>query len=188
MFLASVCLVLMSPVLGGIALLITLFDGLPVFFIQTRIGLHEREFRVYKFRTMRIQNQPSQSANLVTPFGRFLRRYSLDELPQLVNILRGEMSFVGPRPLLPEYVPLYTPAQRIRHYVRPGMTGLAQVSGRNALPWNERLKLDTRYAKNMGLKLDFLIIAKTISTVILGTGIQTSSSEIAEIFKGANEP
>lgn len=166
---ASALLVLLSPALLAIALLVRRFLGDPVLFRQTRIGKNERPFRVIKFRTMR-QGQ-GEDATRLTPFGRMLRASSLDELPELWNILRGDMSFVGPRPLLPEYLPYYTEAERIRHRMRPGITGLAQVSGRNALHWDARLALDAEYVARWSLRRDALILWKTVAAVLRREGI-----------------
>jgi sugar transferase EpsL len=151
-------------------------DGAPVFFVQVRPGLDGRPFRLRKLRTMRplLPGEPGGSASdavRLTPTGRWLRRTSLDELPQLWNVLRGEMSFVGPRPLLLEYLPRYRPEQARRHQVRPGLTGYAQVSGRNASSWEERLAQDVWYVDHLSLGLDLAILWRTVAAVVSGRGV-----------------
>ncbi len=137
--------------------------GSPVFFTQERIGLHNKPFTLIKFRTMK--TGAGSDSERITPFGTWLRATSLDELPELWNILRGDMSLVGPRPLLPEYLPYYSPREQLRHTMRPGITGLAQVSGRNALSWEERLELDARYVENWSFAEDVRILYRTFHTV-----------------------
>ena len=172
---AGVLLVLCLPLLLVVALLVRAGMGSPVFFRQRRPGLGERPFVLLKFRTMSeardAQGELLGDTHRVTSVGRLLRRLSLDELPQLLNVLKGEMSMVGPRPLLMEYLPCYTPRERLRHSVRPGITGLAQVSGRNQLGWEERLELDARYAESLCLGLDLQIIGRTLSGVFTGRGV-----------------
>ncbi|MFD2613943.1 sugar transferase [Paenibacillus gansuensis] len=169
LLIAAAGLVLLSPVYAGTALLVRLRLGSPVLFRQERPGLHGRTFRLYKFRTMtdaRDGDGQLLSDHLrLTGTGRFLRKYSLDELPQLMNILKGDMSFVGPRPLLVRYMDCYTERERTRHLVRPGITGLAQTAGRNCLSWNERLELDARYVESRSLRLDFRIAVRTVVQV-----------------------
>ena len=163
--------------------------GSPVFFRQTRPGLDGRPFQMIKFRTMTDARGPDgqlqPDADRLTPFGRFLRSTSLDELPELFNVLMGDMSLVGPRPLLMEYLPLYSPAQRRRHEVRPGVTGWAQVNGRNSLGWNEKFKLDVWYVDNFSLWLDMRILVATVMLVIKREGISPSDQEIMPRFTGA---
>lgn len=167
---ALLMLILLFPVLLAIAILIKIKLGSPVIFKQQRPGLHGKPFYLYKFRTM--TDERDENGELLpdhvrlTPFGQLLRKLSLDELPQLYNILKGDMSFVGPRPLLMEYLPYYTPRERKRHNVRPGITGLAQVSGRNNLSWDERLELDVKYVENYSFWLDLKIIFLTIKKVL----------------------
>ncbi|MDR1384611.1 MAG: sugar transferase [Planctomycetaceae bacterium] len=162
-------LLLLSPILIIIAILIRLTLGKPVMFCHVRPGLHAKPFRMIKFRTM--TNECDENGNLlpderrVTKFGLFLRKTSIDELPELLNVLKGDMSLVGPRPLLMKYLPYYTPEEQKRHNVRPGITGLAQISGRNTLPWNERLKIDVEYVERYSLILDTYIIFCTIGCV-----------------------
>lgn len=151
--------------LAAVALAVRLSMGAPVLFRQKRAGLGGRVFTILKFRTMR--DGPGPDAERMTPLGRFLRRTSLDELPQMLNVLRGDMSVVGPRPLLPEYLPLYSPRQSRRHDVPPGLTGWAQVNGRNAVSWEERLELDAFYAENAGPALDARIVLRTLAALAL---------------------
>ena len=168
---ACIFLFLLSPVLLLTALLVRMKLGAPVIFRQARGGLCGREFMILKFRTM--SDKRDREGNLLpdfertTRFGRFLRRTSIDELPQLINILRGEMSFVGPRPQLAEFIPYYTEEEMLRHTVRPGLTGLAQVKGRNSLPWKERFRLDAEYADSVSLLLDVRIIFLTVLTIFV---------------------
>lgn len=163
-------LIIAAPIMALLAIAIRVTMGRPVFFRQPRIGFHDRIFTLVKFRTMRGESLPGREAiddeQRLTPLGRLLRRTSLDELPQLWNVLRGEMSLVGPRPLLVEYLPLYSPEQRRRHDVRPGITGWAQVNGRNAVTWEDRLALDTWYARHRTLWLDMKILARTLVQVL----------------------
>ena len=167
---AAPALLLLSPVLGILALLVRIKLGVPVLFRQARPGLNGRSFTTCKFRTMLDTRDEHgdllADADRLPSFGRFLRSTSLDELPQLWNVVTGDMSLVGPRPLLLEYLPYYTERERIRHSVRPGLTGLAQTSGRNRLPWDERLELDVQYAETLSLSLDLAILFKTVRLVI----------------------
>ncbi|MGB9689560.1 sugar transferase [Thermogutta sp.] len=169
---AAVALVLLAPLLAVIALAIWITMGRPILFRQVRPGLHGRLFTLYKFRTMRNAFRPDGTplpdAERLTPLGRFLRRFSLDELPELWNVLRGDMSLIGPRPLLVEYLPRYTPEQARRHNLRPGITGLAQVMGRNALKFSERLAYDVYYVDHFSLLLDLKILALTLWKVPTG--------------------
>lgn len=169
-----VALVLLSPVLVIVALLVAIRLGRPVLFVQPRPGRNGRIFRLRKFRSMRDIDEARglvSDAQRLTPFGRALRATSLDELPSLWNVLRGDMSVVGPRPLLVEYLTRYTPEQARRHEVRPGITGLAQASGRNALSWEDKFALDVEYVENRSLVLDARIILATIRSVIAREGI-----------------
>lgn len=171
---AALGLLVSAPVLLLAALLIRLTMGAPVLFRQVRPGLQEKPFTLYKLRTMREVYRPDgtplSDGMRLTSLGRLLRVTSLDELPQFYNILRGEMSFVGPRPLLPRYLPYYTERERLRHCVRPGLTGLAQIAGRNGLDWAERLELDARYAEQQSLRLDGQIVARTFLAVLKRSG------------------
>lgn len=180
------------PLMGFIFILIWIFMGTPVFFQQQRPGLHGNPFYVLKFRTM--NNKCDQNGKLlpdaerVTFLGKILRKLSLDELPQLINVIKGDMSLVGPRPLLMEYLPLYTPEQARRHDVRPGITGWAQVNGRNAISWEEKFELDVWYVDNQSFWLDLKIIILTILRVIQTKDVDSGPNQIAtEKFRG-NSP
>ncbi|MEO8692711.1 MAG: sugar transferase [Acidimicrobiales bacterium] len=173
---AATALAALAPVLGVVALAVCLRHGRPVLFVQERPGLDGIPFRLYKFRTMRnacdSEGRPLPDEQRLTRLGRVLRATSLDELPELVNVLRGEMSIVGPRPLLPDYLEHYTPRQARRHEVLPGITGLAQVNGRNASTWEERLTTDVWYVDNWSLGLDLRIMMRTVPRVFAGSGIR----------------
>ena len=182
-------IVVLSPVFVVIGLLVALDLGRPVLFVQERIGLHGKPFVLYKYRTMR--NAMSRSGELMpdaqrlTKFGRILRSTSLDELPELLNVLVGQMSLVGPRPLLPEYLDRYTPEQARRHEVKPGITGWAQVNGRNSLTWEERFRLDVWYVDNWSILLDLKILLMTIITVIRREGISSEGHATMAEFRGS---
>lgn len=197
--LAALGLVVLSPLLAGIAIAIRITMGPGVIFCQLRPGLGGKIFRIYKFRTMSQippgsaegASEESQITKLTeavpeesrtTKLGAFLRRWSLDELPELLNVLKGDMSLVGPRPLLPEYLPLYTPRQARRHEVRPGITGWAQVNGRNALSWEEKFDLDVWYVDNQSILLDLRIILMTIVKVLRREGITPQGRVTVERF------
>lgn len=184
----SIAVVALSPVLAALYAVLRVTMGSPVLYRQARPGLGGRAFMLYKFRTMTEEldeNGARQSdERRLTRVGRFLRRTSLDELPELWNVIRGEMSLVGPRPLLVEYLPLYTPAQARRHEVRPGITGLAQVSGRNALEWQERFQLDVWYVDNWSIPLDLRILGRTVIKVLKREGISGAGTETMEPFRG----
>ena len=190
--LAAAGLVVLAPVLGGIALAVRTRLGRPVLFRQTRPGLHGRPFEMVKFRTMTDARGPGGAllpdADRLPPFGRWLRSTSLDELPELWNVLRGEMSLVGPRPLLTRYLDRYTPEQARRHEVRPGITGLAQTSGRNALSWPDRFALDVRYVDTLSLGLDLRILARTVRQVVRRDGVAAEGHATAPEFWGAAGP
>jgi sugar transferase EpsL len=179
---------ILSPILGGVALLVRYKLGTPVLFRQLRPGWHGTPFTLYKFRTM--TETRDSAGNLLpdserlTAFGKFLRSSSLDELPELWNVLRGEMSLVGPRPLLMEYLTYYTSKQARRHKVRPGLTGWAQVNGRNALTWEEKFDLDCWYVDNYNLALDLKIIFLTILSLIKRKGINHPGQATMEKFTG----
>lgn len=189
--LSLVAVIILSPVLLIIALLVRIKLGSPVIFKQKRPGLNGKIFTLYKFRTM--TDKKDEEGNLLpdserlTKFGKLLRSTSLDELPELINILKGDMSIVGPRPLLVEYLELYNEEQKHRHDVRPGLTGLAQVSGRNSITWEEKFKEDIRYINNTSLILDIKIIIKTIIKVFKREGISQEGNETMEKFKGSEE-
>ncbi|TCJ18884.1 sugar transferase [Rubrobacter taiwanensis] len=179
----------LSPVLALVALLVRRDLGSPVLFRQTRPGLYGQPFVMYKFRTMREARDESgrllPDEQRITPFGRFVRRASLDELPELFNILKGDMSLVGPRPLLMEYLDLYTPEQNRRHEVRPGVTGWAQVNGRNALGWDDRFALDLWYVDNHSLRLDLKILWLTLVKVLRGEGVSARGHATMPKFTGS---
>lgn len=189
-FLLSICAVLvLLPVLLFIAFAIKLSMGGPVLFSQVRPGLNGKPFRMVKFRTMTDARGPEgallSDLERLTSFGRFLRSTSLDELPELWNVIRGEMSLVGPRPLLMEYLPLYTAEQKRRHEVRPGISGWAQVNGRNALSWEEKFKLDVWYVDNKSFFLDLKIIFLTVRKVIVRDGISAAGEATMSKFTGS---
>lgn len=185
---AGLGLLLLSPVLAIVAYKIRRDMGSPVLFRQTRPGLHGKPFQMVKFRTMRnatdAEGKPLPDAERLTKLGQFLRSSSLDELPELWNVLKGEMSLVGPRPLLMEYLPLYSPEQAHRHEVRPGVSGWAQVNGRNAISWDEKFALDVWYVDNRSLWLDLKIIWLTIGRVIKRDGISAAGEATMSKFTG----
>ncbi|QXI49221.1 sugar transferase [Pseudomonas anuradhapurensis] len=185
---ALIGLVVLSPVILVVALLIKRRLGGPVLFRQVRPGLDGKPFEMIKFRTMRdacdSNGVPLPDSQRMTPFGSFLRSSSLDELPELWNVLKGEMSLVGPRPLLMEYLPLYNERQYLRHKVRPGVTGWAQINGRNTLGWPEKFELDVWYVENRSIWLDIKIIALTIKKVIKKDGISASGEATMSKFTG----
>ncbi|HRN87719.1 MAG TPA: sugar transferase [Hyphomicrobium sp.] len=185
---AAALVVLAVPMLA-LALAVRLRLGSPVVFRQPRPGLHGQLFTLLKFRTMTDERDAAgqllPDADRLTSFGRWLRATSLDELPELINILKGEMSIVGPRPLLPEYLPLYTPEQARRHDVRPGLTGWAQINGRNALTWEDKFALDVWYVDNQSLRLDLRILAATVMTVLRRDGITAEHSATVDRFRGS---
>ena len=187
----SVLLLISAPVQLVVAALVRNRLGSPVLFRQERPGLHGQTFQVVKFRTMTDDRAPDgellSNAERLTPFGRRLRSTSLDELPELINVVRGEMSLVGPRPLLTSYLPRYTPRQRRRHLVRPGLTGLAQVSGRNALSWPEKLELDAVYVDTLSFRGDLRILLATVRSVLTRQGIHSRGHAAAEPFDPGNE-
>jgi lipopolysaccharide/colanic/teichoic acid biosynthesis glycosyltransferase len=176
---SAALLLLLSPVMLASALAVALTLGWPILYIRERPGRYEAPFRLLKFRTMRFSRTDDEpDAARLTAVGRLMRRASLDELPQLINVLAGDMALVGPRPLLDSYLPFYTPAERIRFAVRPGVTGLAQVSGRNELAWDDRLALDVQYVSRCSLRLDSLILWRTLHNVVRGTGFQTDQASV----------
>ena len=183
-------LIMLSPIFLIIAILVKIKLGGHIFFVQERIGMYNRPFKMYKFRTMR--NTKDSSGNLLsdnerlTKFGKILRSTSLDELPEFFNILRGEMSLIGPRPLLPEYLLLYSGEQIKRHNVLPGLTGWAQINGRNSISWTEKFELDVWYVENWSLKLDLKIFFLTIVKVIKREDINQESTVTMEAFNGNN--
>ena len=190
LILSSAALVLFSPVILIIAFLIRIKIGSPIFFRQTRPGKDGQPFEMIKFRTM--LNSCDKHGNILpdaerlTSFGKLLRSTSLDELPELWNVLKGEMSLVGPRPLLMEYLPLYNKEQFRRHEVRPGVTGWAQINGRNSISWEEKFKLDVWYVENQSFWLDIKIIFLTIKKVFIRQGINSEGEATAKRFTGSS--
>ncbi len=188
-FILSLMLILILwPIYVVIAICVAIKLGTPIIFSQERPGKNEKIFTMYKFRTM--TDKKDEDGNLLpdaerlTEFGKFLRSTSLDELPELFNVLKGEMSFVGPRPLLKQYLLLYNEEQKHRHDVRPGLTGLAQVNGRNLLSWQEKFQFDVEYVNNVSFLNDIKIIFKTIATVFKREGISSSTAQTMEPFLG----
>ena len=181
--------VMLSPLLGAIALLVRCRLGSPVLFRQQRPGLHGKPFTIYKFRTMTDARDPSGNllpdASRLTRLGRFLRAASLDELPELWNVLKGDMRLVGPRPLLMQYLDRYTPEQTRRHEVKPGLTGWVQVNGRNAIGWEEKFRLDVWYVDHRSLWLDLRIILLTIKKVLLREGISHAGEATMSEYWGS---
>lgn len=186
---AALGLLLLAPLLLLLFVLVRIKLGSPVLFRQTRPGLHERPFQMVKLRTMTDARGPDGAllpdAERLTPFGRFLRAASLDELPELWNVLRGDMSLVGPRPLLMEYLPLYSPEQARRHKMRPGITGWAQVNGRNALSWDDKFRLDVWYVDHQSLALDLRILWLTVLKVLQREGISAAGEATMPRFTGS---
>ncbi|WP_312585590.1 sugar transferase [Acinetobacter sp.] len=185
---ASIALILLSPLYAFVAYKVKKNLGSPVLFRQVRPGLHGKPFEMIKFRTMKDavdkQGNPLPDSERLTPFGQMLRSTSLDEMPELWNVIKGDMSIVGPRPLLMEYLPLYSPEQAKRHDVRPGMTGYAQVNGRNAIGWEEKFKLDTWYVENQSIWLDFKIMFKTVHKVLAKDDISAEGEATMSKFTG----
>ena len=186
---ASIALILLSPLYAFVAYKVKKNLGSPVLFRQVRPGLHGKPFEMIKFRTMKDavdeQGNPLPDGERLTPFGQMLRSTSLDEMPELWNVIKGDMSIVGPRPLLMEYLPLYSPEQAKRHDVRPGMTGHAQVNGRNAIGWEEKFKLDTWYVENRSTWLDFKIMFKTVHKVLAKDDISAEGEATMTRFTGS---
>ena len=188
---ASTALLLLSPLYAYVAYKVRKNLGSPVLFRQVRPGLHGKAFDMIKFRSMKdaldAQDNPLPDIERLTPFGKMLRSSSLDEMPELWNVIKGDMSIVGPRPLLIEYLPLYNAEQAKRHNVRPGMTGHAQVNGRNAISWEEKFKLDTWYVENQSLWLDFKIMLKTVKKVLAKDDISAEGEVTMTKFTGTPE-
>ena len=185
---ASIALILLSPLYAFVAYKVKKNLGSPVLFRQVRPGLHGKPFEMIKFRTMKdavdADGNPLPDSERLTPFGKMLRSTSLDEMPELWNVIKGDMSVVGPRPLLTEYLPLYSAEQAKRHHVRPGMTGHAQVNGRNAIGWEEKFKLDTWYVENQSTLLDFKIMFKTVHKVLAKDDISAEGEATMTKFTG----
>lgn len=184
-------LLLLSPIICIVALLIRYQMGTPILFRQQRPGLYGKLFFLYKFRTMNDHTDASGSLlsdqNRMSKLGQWLRKYSIDEIPQLINVVKGNMSLVGPRPLLVEYLPLYSAKQHVRHQTKPGMTGWAQINGRNDISWEEKFDLDIWYVKNHTLTLDLKILCATIIKVIKKDGITQTGHASVEKFTGSDE-
>jgi len=191
MVVSSIALVLLSPVILVVAILVRRRIGSPILFRQTRPGLNGTPFEILKFRTMTNetddQGQPLPDEDRLPPFGKLLRSTSLDELPELINVIRGEMSLVGPRPLVMRYLSRYTPEQARRHLARPGITGLAQVRGRNALSWEDRFALDLTYVDEWSFWLDLKILVWTVGAVVKREGISTDGHATAPEFMGTED-
>lgn len=187
---SSLALIVLSPVYVVVAYKVKKNLGSPILFKQTRPGLDGEPFDMIKFRTMKYAFDENghllPDSDRLTSFGKALRSTSLDELPELWNVLKGDMSLVGPRPLLMQYLPLYTEDQARRHKVKPGITGYAQVNGRNALSWEDKFKLDVWYIDNQSLWLDMKILARTVKQVLLKDGINADGEDTIEYFKGNN--
>jgi len=185
---ASFALTLLSPLYLYVAYKVKKNLGTPILFRQVRPGLNGKPFEMIKFRTMKdaldAKGNPLPEIERLTPFGKKLRSTSLDEMPELWNVIKGDMSIVGPRPLLMEYLPLYSKEQAKRHHVRPGMTGHAQVNGRNAISWDEKLKLDLWYVENQSIWLDFKIMLKTIKVVLIKENVNDESGHSMPKFTG----
>ena len=185
---ASIALILLSPLYAFVAYKVKRNLGSPVLFRQVRPGLHGKPFEMIKFRSMKdavdAQGNPLPDSERLTSFGKMLRSSSLDEMPELWNVIKGDMSIVGPRPLLMEYLPLYNQEQAKRHLVRPGMTGHAQVNGRNAISWEEKFKLDTWYVENQSVWLDFKIMLKTVKKVLVKDDINQAGEATMTKFTG----
>lgn len=183
-------LIILSPIFIIVAMLVRKNLGSPVFFIQERVGYNNKIFKMYKFRTMKDSKDKDGSLlpdnERLTNFGKFLRSTSLDELPEFINIIKGEMSLIGPRPLLIEYLPLYNEEQIKRHNMLPGLTGWAQVNGRNAIGWSEKFKLDVWYVENWSLSLDIKVFFLTIHKVLKREGISQEGEATMTKFNGAN--
>ncbi|GAB1613819.1 sugar transferase [Mammaliicoccus lentus] len=181
-------LIVSAPVILGTAIVINKKIGKPIFFKQTRPGKDEKPFEILKFRTMTEEKDANgellPDKDRMTKTGDFIRKTSIDELPQLINVLKGDLSLVGPRPLLMDYLPLYTEEQRKRHLVKPGITGWAQVNGRNTISWEEKFKLDVWYVENQSFKLDMFILYKTIMNVIKRKDITATNHVTMEKFRG----
>jgi lipopolysaccharide/colanic/teichoic acid biosynthesis glycosyltransferase len=187
--LSLIALLVISPLFLALWMLVRRRLGRPAIFRQQRPGKDAALFTLYKFRSMTDERDeggvPLPDAERLTPFGEALRRNSLDELPELWNILKGDMSFIGPRPLLVKYLPLYSPEQARRHEVRPGLTGWAQVNGRNAIKWEEKFRFDVEYVTRLSARFDLLICAKTVRAVLSREGISQEGKATTEEFKGS---
>lgn len=187
---ALMALIILAPVFIIVMVLLYFANQGKPFFVQARPGLNEKIFNIIKFKTMNDKKDTNGNylpdAERLTPVGSFIRKTSLDELPQLINVLKGDMAIIGPRPLLPQYLSLYNETQRRRHTVRPGITGWAQVNGRNAISWTKKFELDVWYVDNLSLAVDCKVILLTIKKVIIREGINQVDQATVEAFKGNN--
>lgn len=189
-FIAFTALLVLSPLLIPITVLLALANNGKPFFFQKRPGKNGRIFKIIKFKTM--TDEKDENGDLLpdekrlTAVGKFVRKTSIDEIPQLINVLKGNMSLIGPRPLLPQYLPLYSERQKKRHNVKPGITGWAQVNGRNAISWTKKFEYDVWYVENLSFGLDVKIIIKTIKKVLISEGINTANMATTEAFNGKN--
>jgi lipopolysaccharide/colanic/teichoic acid biosynthesis glycosyltransferase len=189
-FIAFTALLVLSPLLIPITVLLALANNGKPFFFQKRPGKNGRIFNIIKFKTM--TDEKDENGNLLpdekrlTAVGKFVRKTSIDEIPQLINVLKGNMSLIGPRPLLPQYLSLYSERQRKRHDVKPGITGWAQVNGRNAISWTKKFEYDVWYVENLSFGLDLKIVIRTIKKVVISEGINTANMATTEAFNGKN--
>ena len=185
---ALIAFTVLSPVFLAVVILLTIANNGKPFFTQLRPGKNARIFRVIKFKTMNDRKDANGNllpdADRLTPVGKFVRKTSLDEIPQLLNVIKGDMSIVGPRPLLPEYLPLYNSTQTRRHEVKPGITGWAQVNGRNTISWKQKFEYDVWYVDNQSFMLDFRILLMTVRNVVKSEGINSATSATMEKFTG----
>lgn len=189
-FIALLALILLSPVFIVVTVLLYIANQGKPFFFQTRPGLNEKMFKIIKFKTMNdkkdAQGNYLPDSERLTPVGSFIRQTSLDELPQLINVLKGDMALIGPRPLLPQYLSLYNESQKRRHNIRPGITGWAQVNGRNAISWTKKFELDIWYIDNLSLATDGKVLLLTLKKVLKKEGINQAGQATAEAFNGYN--
>ncbi|WP_313095241.1 sugar transferase [Empedobacter sp.] len=189
-FIALIGLIVLSPIFIFVTIGLYFANQGKPFFFQARPGLNEKIFKIIKFKTMNDKKDPNgnllSDAERLTPIGAFVRKTSLDEIPQLINVLKGDMAIIGPRPLLPQYLPLYNETQKRRHNVRPGITGWAQVNGRNAISWQKKFELDVWYVDNISLILDVKIFFLTIKKVFVREGISQEGQVTMEAFNGNN--
>ena len=187
---ALIGLLILCPIFIFVLILLFVMNSGKPFFFQKRQGKNQKIFKVIKFKTMTDKKDDKghllQDSERLTSFGKFVRKTSLDELPQLINVLKGDMSIIGPRPLLPEYLPLYNRSQKKRHDVKPGITGWAQINGRNAISWTKKFEYDVWYVNNISLMLDIKILLKTITKVVKSEGVNSTNSVTAEKFIGNN--
>jgi undecaprenyl phosphate N,N'-diacetylbacillosamine 1-phosphate transferase len=189
-FCALIGLLLFSPLLVSVSIGLYFVNQGKPFFFQLRPGKNEKFFKIIKFKTM--NDKKDNEGNLLTDaqrltkIGKFVRKWSLDEIPQLINVIKGDMSLIGPRPLLPDYLPLYNDEQRKRHIVKPGITGWAQVNGRNAITWQKKFELDVWYVENRSILLDIKIFFKTIKNILISEGINQAGQATVEAFNGKN--